>query len=84
MFDSEPLTADRAEMLIRVLANNSPRFKNGGQASLDDLDLSSALAQLEGALTPHQLAALQTSLSARDAIRKLNQSLAKARKAEGN
>ena len=84
-FDSpEPLTADRAETLVRVLANNSTRFKNGGQASLDDLDLSTALAQLEGALTPGQLAALQTSLAARDAIRKLNQSLAKAKKAGGN
>jgi hypothetical protein len=78
------LTADAAETLIRVLANNSPRFKNGGRASLDDLDLPSALAQLEGALTPRQLAALQTSLAARDAIRKLSLSLAKARKAEGN
>jgi hypothetical protein len=84
VFDSEPLTADAAETLIRVLANNSPRFKNGGRASLDDLDLPSALAQLEGALTPRQLAALQTSLAARDAIRKLSLSLAKARKAEGN
>jgi hypothetical protein len=83
VFDSEPLTAERAATLMQVLANNSGRFKNGGSASLDDLDLPSALAQLDGTLTPRQLTALQTSLAARDAIRKLNQSLVKARQADG-
>jgi hypothetical protein len=82
VFDSEPLTAERAETLMRLLANSSPRFKNGGSASLDDLDLPSALAQLETVLTPRQLTALQTSLAARDAGRKLTQAIAKARQAE--
>jgi hypothetical protein len=79
VFDSgEPLSADRAAALVDVLANNSSSYGRGGKASLDDLDVPTAMTQLQVILTPRQLAALRSSLETRVAAHDLMQRIRKS------
>ncbi len=66
VFDTgEPLTPDRAAALTQTLAANSSAYKQGGRASLADVDATAVSAHLQNVLTPGQLEALQLSLAAR-------------------
>ena len=79
VFDSgEPLSSQQAAALTQILANNSTKYQNGNAATLDDLNMATAVAQAQKILKPNQLAALQTSLTARTAVQKLNSLLASA------
>jgi hypothetical protein len=81
VFDSgEPLTAKQAAALTEAMVQSSARFRQGGQVSLDDIDKPLVLEQLHGVLSPLQLAALQTSWTAREAGPRLTRLIAEALK----
>src|SRR5690606_22226331 len=56
VFHTEPLTAGQGEQTARILAENSARYRKGGAAKLDDIDVEIAFAQLQTVLTPGQYA----------------------------
>lgn len=81
VFDSgEPLTAKQASALTEAMVQSSAKFRQGGPVSLDDIDKAMALEQLHGVLSPLQLAAVQTSWTAREAGPRLTRLIAEALK----
>jgi hypothetical protein len=58
-FFVDALSAQQADQLTRILAENSAGYQSGGDASIDDLNIPAAFAQAQAILTPIQLAALR-------------------------
>lgn len=56
MVAREPLTTYQAEQLIQIMANASPRFRNGGHATAWDLNWDIIDPQAQAILTPAQFA----------------------------
>jgi hypothetical protein len=59
IYFTEPLTPQQGDRVTQILANSSAAYKKGGDASPNDLDLNSALAEIQTVLSPQQLAAGQ-------------------------
>ena len=85
VFDSgEPLRAEQAKVIIETIAANSVHYRKGGPASLDDVDIPIVAAQLKDVLTPVQLTALQTTLTARRAGAEVDTLIRAALQPSGN
>ena len=54
-----PLSAQQADQLTQILANNSPSYLQGGTALPNSVNWNAALTQAQYFLTPQQLAALK-------------------------
>lgn len=81
VFDSgAPLTIKQTSALTGAILQNSAKFRQGGQVSLDDIDKPAVLEQLSNILTAEQLAALQMSWTARESGPKLTRLISEALK----
>jgi len=58
-YSNTPLSANQADQVTQILANNSAAYQKGNSASFNDINMPTALAQAQGVLTDTQLAALK-------------------------
>jgi len=74
-YTEEPLTAQQADQVTQILANNSANYKKGGAVNPTDLDLTATFVQAKDVLSPGQLAAFQNLFQGTQAGTKLGQLL---------
>jgi hypothetical protein len=81
VFYSDPLTLQQGEQLIRILASNSATYTKGGPVRMADMELGTALAQVQTVLSPEQFAVFKRTYLASEAGQKLSPLLAASTKA---